>query len=150
MFQVSILQFLAISRGEDLKILSQKIEFPQDVESQWQQYCRHRYIGSKAGSNAEYSKIIDHSIQDAYNRIGILCLLDTISFILAERNRSNIFFLSTVEPLFTRRIRSKLTETAHRASIDIFSVNLKSILLTPPMSNTTVLGLDPGKRLKPS
>ena len=54
-------------------------------------------------------------------------------------------FLSAVEPLFSRRIRSRLTETAHRSSIDVFSVNLKSILHTPPMLNTTVLGLDPGK-----
>lgn len=37
-----------------------------------------------------------------------------------------------------------MTKKAHQASIDVFEQNLKGLLLSPPLPNTTVLGLDPG------
>ena len=49
-----------------------------------------------------------------------------------------------VEPLFIRKTRSKLTQVAHRASIEVFATNLKNLLLSPPLKNTNVVGLDPG------
>ena len=53
---------------------------------------------------------------------------------------------SLVEPLISRRIRSRLSDAAHRSSIESFAHNLKSLLLSPPMNNIVVLGLDPGKQ----
>lgn len=49
-------------------------------------------------------------------------------------------------PSVEREIRSELSEKAHDASIDVFSLNLERLLLQPPMKNKMVLGFDPAFR----
>src|SRR5699024_7829562 len=45
-----------------------------------------------------------------------------------------------------REIRNTLTEKAEAQAIDVFSVNLKNLLLQPPLKGRTVLGVDPAFR----
>ncbi len=49
-------------------------------------------------------------------------------------------------PSIEREVRSELKEKAEDSSIINFSNNLEKLLLTPPMSEKTVLGLDPAFR----
>ena len=49
-------------------------------------------------------------------------------------------------PSVEREIRSELTDEASKVSISNFSSNLKSLLLSPPMKEITVLGFDPAFR----
>ena len=49
-------------------------------------------------------------------------------------------------PSVEREIRSELTETASEKSIEVFMDNLEHLLLTPPMKDKMVLGLDPAFR----
>lgn len=49
-------------------------------------------------------------------------------------------------PSVEREVRSELTEIASEQAIKIFSSNLESLLLTPPMKEKVVLGLDPAFR----
>lgn len=49
-------------------------------------------------------------------------------------------------PALEREIRNRLTEAAEKQAIHIFGVNLKQLLLQPPLSGYTVMGLDPGYR----
>ena len=49
-------------------------------------------------------------------------------------------------PSIEREIRNQLTDTANEKSIKAFSVNLKSLLMQPPVKNKIVLGLDPAYR----
>ena len=49
-------------------------------------------------------------------------------------------------PSVEREIRSDLKETAEMGAIDIFGTNLENLLLTPPMKEKIVLGLDPAYR----
>jgi uncharacterized protein len=49
-------------------------------------------------------------------------------------------------PSLEREIRSQLTENAEAQAIRVFGSNLKQLLLQPPLSGFTVLGLDPGYR----
>ena len=51
-----------------------------------------------------------------------------------------------IQPSIEREIRNILTETAEEQAIKIFGVNLKNLLLQPPVKGKTVLGLDPGYR----
>ena len=51
-----------------------------------------------------------------------------------------------IAPSVEREVRSILTETAQEKAIDVFSKNLKQLLLVPPIKGRTVLGLDPGYR----
>lgn len=49
-------------------------------------------------------------------------------------------------PSVEREIRSDLKEVAETGAIDIFGTNLENLLLTPPMKEKIVLGLDPAYR----
>ena len=42
--------------------------------------------------------------------------------------------------------RAELTKKAERESVQVFSRNLRRLLLTPPVSGRTVLAIDPGFR----
>lgn len=53
-------------------------------------------------------------------------------------------FLVSVTPFITRQIRSSLTKEAEKASIDVFAMNLKQLLLLHPMKGKKILGIDPG------
>lgn len=49
-------------------------------------------------------------------------------------------------PALEREIRALLTENAERQAIRVFGLNLRQLLLQPPLAGHTVMGLDPGYR----
>lgn len=51
-----------------------------------------------------------------------------------------------IQPSIEREIRSNLTEKGEEQAIDVFSVNLKNLLLQPPLKGKTILGVDPAFR----
>ncbi|MDS9472190.1 Tex family protein [Sporosarcina pasteurii] len=55
-------------------------------------------------------------------------------------------FKRLIAPSIEREIRSALTEKAEEQAIHVFSENLKSLLLQPPLKGNVVLGVDPAFR----
>lgn len=51
-----------------------------------------------------------------------------------------------IQPSIEREIRNQLTEIAENQAIEVFSENLKNLLLQPPLKGRTVLGIDPAFR----
>lgn len=51
-----------------------------------------------------------------------------------------------IQPSIEREIRSSLTEKAEIQAIEVFSENLKNLLLQPPLKGRTILGVDPAFR----
>lgn len=51
-----------------------------------------------------------------------------------------------IYPSIEREIRAELTDFAENQAIEIFGMNLKNLLLQPPMKDKTVLGVDPAFR----
>lgn len=49
-------------------------------------------------------------------------------------------------PALEREIRNRMTEEAEKQAIKVFGMNLKQLLLQPPLVGYRVLGLDPGYR----
>ena len=49
-------------------------------------------------------------------------------------------------PSIEREIRSSLTERAEEEAIKVFALNLKPLLMQPPIKGKTVMGIDPGFR----
>ena len=49
-------------------------------------------------------------------------------------------------PSIERQIRNELSEKAHLASMDVFSMNLEKLLLQPPLKGRYILGFDPAFR----
>src|SRR5699024_1145496 len=74
----------------------------------------------KAHTEGQVLDILKHAISDGYKRL--------------------------IEPSIEREIRNTLTEKAEAKAIDVFSVNLKNLLLQPPLKGRTVLGVDPAFR----
>ena len=80
------------------------------------------YLNSKIikNSNSPVSKIVEEAIKDSYKRL--------------------------IFPSVEREVRAELKEVAEEQAINIFGKNLEKLLLTPPMKEKTVLGLDPAYR----
>ncbi|MBO1911319.1 RNA-binding transcriptional accessory protein, partial [Microvirga sp. 3-52] len=55
-------------------------------------------------------------------------------------------FKRLIAPSIEREIRATLTEKAEEQAIHVFSENLKSLLLQPPLKGNYVLGVDPAFR----
>ncbi len=72
------------------------------------------------GENHQLNDILRESIEDSYKRL--------------------------IAPSIETEIRNVLTERAQNSAIGLFSVNLKNLLLVPPVKGHIVLGVDPGYR----
>ncbi len=72
------------------------------------------------GVNEENAEFLRAAIEDSYQRL--------------------------IEPSVEREMRSRLTETAEAQAIDVFSKNLRQLLLQPPLKGRTILGVDPAFR----
>lgn len=57
-----------------------------------------------------------------------------------------IAYREYIHPALDTRIMSELTENAETEAIKVFTRNLESLLMSPPIPYTNVLGLDPGIR----
>ena len=71
-------------------------------------------------NNSALSPLVVSAVEDAYKRL--------------------------IAPSIENEIRNTLTERAQNGAIGLFSVNLKNLLMTPPVKGYTVLGVDPGYR----
>ncbi len=49
-------------------------------------------------------------------------------------------------PAISRELRNDLTEKASASAIKVFSLNLRQLLMQPPVKNKVTIGLDPGYR----
>ncbi len=78
--------------------------------------CAAKYVRSK-GACAE---IIKEAVSDGYDRL--------------------------IQPSIEREVRAILTDRASEQAIRMFEVNLRPLLLQPPVRNKVTLGLDPGYR----
>ena len=70
--------------------------------------------------NGSYEEFIRAVIQDSYERL--------------------------ILPSLIRELRNALTETASEQAIKMFEVNLKPLLMQPPLKDKVILGLDPAYR----
>ena len=80
--------------------------------------CMAKYI--KAKGQADCVKLIEEAADDGYDRL--------------------------IEPSIEREVRAILTDKASEQAIKMFEVNLRPLLLQPPVKGKVTLGLDPGYR----
>ncbi len=74
----------------------------------------------KKGAGTKELEILNDAIVDGYKRL--------------------------IQPSIEREIRNSLTEKAEEQAIEVFSENLKNLLLQPPLKGKTILGVDPAFR----
>ncbi|MGN0806180.1 MAG: Tex family protein [Candidatus Coproplasma sp.] len=78
--------------------------------------CAAKYVHSKG----ECASLIKEAASDGYDRL--------------------------IQPSIEREVRALLTDRASEQAIHMFEVNLRPLLLQPPVKNKVTLGLDPGYR----
>ncbi|KAF5296661.1 hypothetical protein FQR65_LT10201 [Abscondita terminalis] len=110
-------QILAINRGESIKALSVKIIVPEFLYRKYSKFCTSKWIYNKKFDNNR-KRIMEMSIDDAYTRL--------------------------LKPHIIREVRAQLKSQAEKASYDVFTTNLKQLLLMPPIKGKVILGIDPG------
>jgi protein Tex len=107
----------------------------------------HRILAMNRGEKEDILKV---SIQPKYEEI--IAYLERKVIIKDTFVRSILVevvedaYKRLIQPSIEREIRKELTETADTQAITIFSENLRSLLLQPPLKGKVVLGVDPAFR----
>ncbi|XP_048660407.1 S1 RNA-binding domain-containing protein 1 isoform X2 [Marmota marmota marmota] len=111
-------QILAINRGENLKILTVKVNISDGVKNEFCRWCIQNRWRPRGFARPELMKILRNSLDDSFKRL--------------------------IYPLLCREFRAKLTSDAEKESVMMFGRNLRQLLLTSPVPGRTLMGVDPG------
>ena len=133
---------LAVPESEAKEVLTYK-EYREPVK----RMPSHRILAVNRGEDKELLKVtlVTHH-EDNINRIAGTVIVkpsifsETIRLAIADGYKRLLF------PALEREIRNLLTENAEKQAIRVFGLNLRQLLLQPPLAGHTVLGLDPGYR----
>lgn len=83
-------------------------------------YIQYMVRGITTNEQSVFSDVKASAVADAYKRL--------------------------IFPALERDVRNELTESADEQAIKVFGVNLKNLLLQPPLAGHVIMGLDPGYR----
>nr|XP_048272055.1 S1 RNA-binding domain-containing protein 1 isoform X2 [Myodes glareolus]XP_048272056.1 S1 RNA-binding domain-containing protein 1 isoform X2 [Myodes glareolus] len=111
-------QILAINRGENLKILTVKVNISDGVKNEFCRWCLQNRWRPRGFARPELMQILRNSLDDSFKRL--------------------------IVPLLCREFRAKLTSDAEKQSVMMFGQNLRQLLLTSPVPGRTLMGVDPG------
>ncbi len=107
----------------------------------------HRVLAVNRGEREEFLKV---SVEfDRARALPIVCsghVQEGSPCTSAVREAAEDAYDRLIFPSIEREIRSELTEKASDAAIKVFSVNLRNLLMQPPVKGKVALGLDPGYR----
>ncbi len=108
----------------------------------------HRVLAINRGETLKILKVKLQTLQSVIAEKILADKLVNIQSPLAQLMQSaiNDSYKRLLFPSLEREIRTTLTERAEKHAITIFSRNLRQLLLQPPLSGHTVMGLDPGYR----
>ncbi|PAA69094.1 hypothetical protein BOX15_Mlig025900g1, partial [Macrostomum lignano] len=111
-------QILKINRFEAKKLLTVKLEFPEQV---YKLYCLHlhrRFLSANRPDNV--AEFLRSAFKDGYDRLLL--------------------------PFMTRQARATLTRFAEEEALRVFADNLRHLLLQSPVRGCQIAGWDPGYR----
>ncbi len=120
---------------------------------------------------AEYSELvkqipphrtlaINRGEREGFLRVAIEVDFDRVKQVLADRyltNKASIFkdhiieaftdsYFRLIAPAIEREIRSQITEAADAHASSVFAENVRNLLLSPPVKDKMIMGIDPGFR----
>ncbi len=109
----------------------------------------HRILALNRGEKEDVIKVsIEPPIDSIYHYLEKKILRSSTN----ETNKALLIetiedsYKRLIQPSVEREVRATLTEKAEQQAIDIFSKNLKNLLLQPPLKGKYVLGVDPAFR----
>ncbi len=108
----------------------------------------HRILAVNRGEKEGFLKVcVEMESEKPLNSIYKVMITDENPFCTdIIKEVCNDAYQRLIFPSIEREVRSDLTETASENAMKVFAVNLKQLLMQPPVKGKTVLGLDPGYR----
>lgn len=123
-------------------------EFSEDVSKIKDPKNTHRYLAIRRAMNLKVLKVeVTIDPEFAYNLIENIYFSDsTLGNYEYLQKLAKKAFDNTISTSLDLEIKTELKKVADEASIDVFGVNLKNLLLQPYLGSKAVLGIDPGIR----
>ena len=107
----------------------------------------HRILAINRGEKEECLKVsLDFDREKAMFVIGKARYKENSAAFPAVQAAAEDAYTRLIFPSLEREIRASLTERASASAIQVFSSNLKQLLMQPPLKDRVTLGLDPGYR----
>ena len=108
----------------------------------------HRTLALNRGEKLKYLKLtLDYPEEKMLAELHrFLKIKDATAFSVLYAEACADAYKRLIFPSIEREIRNELTEKAEKQAINVFSVNLRQLLLQQPIAGHTVIGLDPGYR----
>ncbi|MDR1564014.1 MAG: RNA-binding transcriptional accessory protein [Oscillospiraceae bacterium] len=107
----------------------------------------HRILAIDRGEREDFLKVsIDFETAKAMQIIYQECVSTGSPCTYAVEEAAHDAYERLIFPSLERELRSTLTERACTDSIKVFSLNLRQLLMQPPVKGKTALGLDPAYR----
>lgn len=107
----------------------------------------HRILAIDRGEKEDFLKVgIEVEPERCLNIMHRLLVKDSNECSELIKTACKDSYERLIFPSVEREIRSELTDTADEQAIKLFALNLRQLLMQPPVKGHTAIGLDPGYR----
>lgn len=131
------------AKPDEDSVYAQYYEFSQPVDK----IASHRVLAIDRGEREEFLKVsvtLDQS--RGLNIVWSVSVKEGSPCTEAVRQAAEDAYSRLIFPSIEREIRAALSEVAAEQAIKVFSVNLRQLLMQPPVKGKVAMGLDPGYR----
>ena len=143
---VAMAQSLLVARATDPEndsVYRQYYDFKGPVSKT----PEHRILAINRGEKEKFLKVsIDFDKEKAMNIVYSVAVKEPSPCLECVKEAATDAYDRLIFPSIEREIRSSLSEAASEKAIKVFSVNLKYLLMQPPVKGKVAMGLDPGYR----
>lgn len=108
----------------------------------------HRILALNRGEKEEALKVtLEADHETALNKLTALIVTNRKSIFTAQLEEATADgYKRLLFPSLERELRAAITETAEEHAIKMFGLNLRNLILQPPVNGLRVMGIDPGYR----
>ena len=131
------------AKPDEDSVYAQYYDFRQPVR----QAAGHRVLAVDRGEREGFLKVsIELDRARALSIVESVCVHGTSPSSQEVRTAAEDAYDRLIFPSLEREIRAALTEKADEDAIKVFRVNLRQLLMQPPVRGKVAIGLDPGYR----
>lgn len=129
--------------GDGAKVYEMYTDYSEGVENM----KAHRILAMNRGEDEEFLKVKIEVDENLANKVvSAMFVKEGSIFTSAVQEACVDSYGRLIEPSIEREIRAMLTERAQEQAIKMFDVNLRPLLMQPPVKGKVMLGFDPGYR----
>lgn len=122
-------------------------EMYKDYNSEIKKLPSHRILAINRGEKEDYLKVnLTLNDEIAHNLVESKILKKNSPFEELLKEVCLDSYDRLIFPSIEREVRTELTDKANEQAIHMFEVNLKPLLMQPPLKGKVILGLDPAYR----